>query len=698
MAVEVGRAGEYGHNNADKSFVDSDFVRGGARSVDNLTALYALSSKSDQLKERATIVWVDSESKYYTLKDKANIHNVAGWEVFSSGTSSSGEPGATGATGPQGATGPAGADGDDGADGGQGATGATGPQGPQGPDGAIGGNGATGATGQGATGATGPEGPSGSQGATGPSPGQVFVNTTSDSPSQEEFFYFSAQGQIRIGTLELASNLFNQDIYLYITERHADNEVFAGDVDIAYDVQNFQTTIYTGNTTLSFSTGTEYAFYYSIKGPQGATGATGVAGPAGAAGSEGATGATGPQGPQGETGSAGGAGATGATGPQGGIGPSGGAGATGATGPEGPQGPQGDQGATGATGLDGTDGADGEQGATGATGPQGSQGATGATGPQGPAGGDGGAGATGATGPQGPEGPAGADSTVPGATGATGPDFTYTNITAMPEAVGSFDIGTTFSGASLDSLFTGLLYPYQEPEFGSFTLQTSSGSNVPFSSLEVGEELPANMKYVWTTSNTENIESNTLDIYYSGRISGSIITNASVTSPYQSSNSAISVVASDMSSFTSGSVTFTVRADNTKGQSFTRSTSRIWYWKRFHGTSTSATLNESGIESLASSSLSSSENGTYSFAAGGYKYFAWPDSFGSPTSGSGFKDSSNGQPVPMATSSEDPFFDNSQNGWYYGLVNVTNAYGQAIDYRVYRTYNQLAGTITIIVS
>ena len=64
MAVEVGRAGEYGHNNADKSFVDSDFVRGGARSVTNLTELYALSSKSDQLKERATIVWVASESKY----------------------------------------------------------------------------------------------------------------------------------------------------------------------------------------------------------------------------------------------------------------------------------------------------------------------------------------------------------------------------------------------------------------------------------------------------------------------------------------------------------------------------------------------------------------------------------------------------------------------------------------------------------
>jgi hypothetical protein len=84
MAIK--RPDIYEHNNPVLSIADSDFVRGGGRVVADLTALYALSSNSDQLKERVTKVYVTSETAYYILIDDANIGNSNGWLEESSST------------------------------------------------------------------------------------------------------------------------------------------------------------------------------------------------------------------------------------------------------------------------------------------------------------------------------------------------------------------------------------------------------------------------------------------------------------------------------------------------------------------------------------------------------------------------------------------------------------------------------------
>lgn len=81
MAIK--RPDIYEHNNPLYSIADSDFVRGGFRtSVADLTALYALSTKVDQLKEQATVVYVVSESKRYVLVDINNVGNSGGWDEF----------------------------------------------------------------------------------------------------------------------------------------------------------------------------------------------------------------------------------------------------------------------------------------------------------------------------------------------------------------------------------------------------------------------------------------------------------------------------------------------------------------------------------------------------------------------------------------------------------------------------------------
>ena len=89
MAIK--RPDIYEHNNPNLAIVDSDFVRGGGRVVANLTELYALANKIDQLKERVTKVYVISEDITYVLVNKLDItkgiFNSTAWKEESGGMS-----------------------------------------------------------------------------------------------------------------------------------------------------------------------------------------------------------------------------------------------------------------------------------------------------------------------------------------------------------------------------------------------------------------------------------------------------------------------------------------------------------------------------------------------------------------------------------------------------------------------------------
>jgi hypothetical protein len=72
------------HNNPDLAAMDSDFVRGGQRSTDNLSTLLTdFVDKSDQLKEGVTKVYVKSEGVDYRLLSIANVGLITGWEEVS---------------------------------------------------------------------------------------------------------------------------------------------------------------------------------------------------------------------------------------------------------------------------------------------------------------------------------------------------------------------------------------------------------------------------------------------------------------------------------------------------------------------------------------------------------------------------------------------------------------------------------------
>ena len=72
MAIK--RPDIYQHNNDKFAIVDSDYVRGGLRSVDNLSELYALYPNKDQLKQFVTQVYVKNLSQFYLLVDDTKIN------------------------------------------------------------------------------------------------------------------------------------------------------------------------------------------------------------------------------------------------------------------------------------------------------------------------------------------------------------------------------------------------------------------------------------------------------------------------------------------------------------------------------------------------------------------------------------------------------------------------------------------------
>jgi len=246
-------------------------------------------------------------------------------------------------------------------------------------------------------------------------------------------------------------------------------------------------------------------------------------------------------------------------------------------------------------------------------------------------------------------------------------EFTYTNATAMPEQVGGYETGTTFTAQTLKQIFDGLLYPYQYPAFSSFIFSGWS------TTLEVGDSTPSNPTATWVTNNDENVNTNSIDI-----------------DDVTSATNIITGTADDgTQALTYGSITkntpisnvFRITGTNSKSQDFTKDYTVNWYWRIYAGTSSNTSLTESQIEALTDyTSLANSFERTYSLSANNYKYICYPTSMGLANS---FIDADTGFAVAM----ESPV-----------ITSVTNSFGQTTNYYVYRSTNPLVAAVNIIVS
>lgn len=243
----------------------------------------------------------------------------------------------------------------------------------------------------------------------------------------------------------------------------------------------------------------------------------------------------------------------------------------------------------------------------------------------------------------------------------------YTNPMPMPEEVGGYPAGTTFNNQTMQQMWDGLLYPYQEPTFASFSIQGQS------TNLEVGDTVAGGIRtFIWSTTNSANILANSLqisDVTGGGNL-GVGLTNDGT------EDLGIGAVGVTLSN--NGAYMWRITGTNTNAVSFSRNFVVNWRWRMYYGEDVNAgPLVENEIEALRVNQLTNNPQGVYSFLGGGYKYICYPASLGTLTT---FTDTSNNLPVPMIA---------------VYTVNVTNTFGVTTSYNVHRTFNILGGTIDI---
>lgn len=254
---------------------------------------------------------------------------------------------------------------------------------------------------------------------------------------------------------------------------------------------------------------------------------------------------------------------------------------------------------------------------------------------------------------------------------------TYTNLNPVPTTIGGISAGVTFNNTTYSQVFDTLLYPYMVPNFTSFTITGQALT------LEVGASIAAGSKtYTWGTTNSGNIQTNTIRI----RNGATVILDNSPNDGSQVIN-----LASPITKTTVTSNSWDIRATRTNGSYMTRTMTVWWYYRHYYGTSINPTLTETDIEALTSNFLGTTITGNYNFLAGGYKYFAFPNTAPNPTL---FKDSTTNLAIAMADAT-DSYTDTNAGIYSFQLVSVTNTYGVTIDYRVYRSKYILGSSIQI---
>lgn len=277
-----------------------------------------------------------------------------------------------------------------------------------------------------------------------------------------------------------------------------------------------------------------------------------------------------------------------------------------------------------------------------------------------------------------------------------GPPNTYTNLNPTTVTIGGVLAGTTFSGTTYQQVFDTMFYPTLVPNFTSFVMRSYvSTATTQTQNLEVGDSVCGGTRvFTWATSNSSFVQPNSIKIY---NVTGGNVIISSPTSGITNDGNEVIGGLANVKKTTPASHIWRIYATRTNASTFNLSFTVNWYWKRYFGVSSATTITTSaGVNAFSGSGvLATSINGNYAFTGPGYKYVFVPTTFAHPTL---FKDLSTQLSVAMATSTDDPFFSGVSGSYYYGTTSVTNAFGIAQNYRVYRTRNYLNGNITITVS
>lgn len=199
-------------------------------------------------------------------------------------------------------------------------------------------------------------------------------------------------------------------------------------------------------------------------------------------------------------------------------------------------------------------------------------------------------------------------------------DFTYSNSTPMPNDVGGYESGTTFSGKSLKEMWDGILYPYQYPSISSFSI---SGQ---VTTLECGIEVSGgNKTFNWVTTNPSNIEPNSIEVK-------DLTSNIVLGTGLSNDGSEILDIGTAITKLTTNTVhQWVIYATNTKSDLISRTLTVRWYSPFYYGVGAPG-LTVSQLQQLTKQVVAKG-NKVYTFnPTSQVLYIAYPASYGDLTS------------------------------------------------------------------
>jgi hypothetical protein len=259
------------------------------------------------------------------------------------------------------------------------------------------------------------------------------------------------------------------------------------------------------------------------------------------------------------------------------------------------------------------------------------------------------------------------------------PNTPYTNTNLSQVSVGGITTYTSFNTVTNNSIFDMLLYPSLQPSFSSFTIQNLS------SPYEVGNtSIPLAYTMSWTIANSASITSNSIYIYG--------ITGSKLYGPTNNSGIFSSTFSTSGYSIPT-TITYSITAQTTAGIIIQSYYNIKWNYGVYYGASTQSLLTTYGGFYSYQKNLNGTINGSYILPGGTfstYKYILVPDSFSAINN-------ITWNNIPLAMADNTDGYTSSVNNLYYNYVNFNNFYGKSSNYKIYRTKNMMAATMSNVI-
>jgi hypothetical protein len=268
----------------------------------------------------------------------------------------------------------------------------------------------------------------------------------------------------------------------------------------------------------------------------------------------------------------------------------------------------------------------------------------------------------------------------------------YKNLNPVINNVGGIEKGYYFNDVTLQDMLTNLIYPEQLSKITSVTISNSriTPTNTGNYLIDVGRPLAGMLTFSWNYVNESNFATNSVSI-----VDVTSVTSPTINWPVGQSSLPFSLsgktgtfsYTQSVFSNTPDKRIFEIRSDRKNLTRIPKYTEVEWAYRIYYGSSTSTTTSALGITGM-SSVLATQSVGTFTISGTqGYKYFAVPD-----TTAFSFNNMTYyNLPIALATQS----YTLIENGNSYATLSVTNTYSVSSTYRIYRTLNQINGTLSV---